>query len=93
MIARMNAVAVPPSWLNIHNQIISNLQALAVSHKILGQTDEDPLKGTFGMSNLIQVYQTVQPILVEITDKVKKNDLNPPNGQLWSLINSLTDGF
>lgn len=93
VIAKVDMIAVPPSWLKIHDQIILNLQSLAVSHKVLGQTAEDPLKGTFGMNNLMQVYQTIQPILVEINNKIKKNNLNPPNGQLWFLINSLTDGF
>jgi len=93
VIAEVNALTVPPSWLDIHRQIISNLQTLTVSHQTLSQTAEDPLKGVFGMENLISVYQNIQPIIVTVTQKIRKNNLNPPNGELWSLIDSLIDGF
>ncbi len=92
-IAKLNALSVPPSWLDIHKQVISNLQNLAISHQTLGQTAEDPLRGVLGMNNLISVYQNVQPLLVTVIQKIKKNNLTPPNGELWSLISSLTDGF
>lgn len=93
VIGKINAIAVPPSWLDVHRQILSNLQKLTVNHQALSQTTEDPLKGTLAMSNLMSIYQDIQPILVAITQKIKENNLNPPNGQLWNLINSLTDGF
>lgn len=88
-LSKVNAVAVPPSWLDIHKKIISNLQTLAINHEALSQTNEDPLKAVFAMNNLISMYQNVQPILLSITQKVKEEKLNPLNGQLWTLVNSL----
>jgi hypothetical protein len=93
ILADLNAITVPPSWLNIHRQVVSNIQTLIVSHQTIGQTAEDPLKGVLGMNNLVSMYQNIQPILVSIAAKIEKNNLNPPNGQLWNLIESLTNGF
>jgi hypothetical protein len=93
VIKKVNALTVPPSWLDVHQQILSNLQSLAVNHEALSQMTEDPLKAILAMNNLMSVYQNVQPILVTITKKIKENNLNLPNGQLWSLVGSLTDGF
>jgi len=93
VISKVNSVPVPPSWIGIHKQILSNLQTLSINHEALSQTSEDPLKSIFAINNLMSVYKNVQPILVSITQKIKENNLNPPNSQLWTLINSLTDGF
>ena len=93
VVGKINAVPVPSSWLDIHREIVSDLQTLAINHKALSQTSEDPLKSIMAMNNLMSVYKSVQPTLVTITQRIKKNNLNPPNGQLWSLVNSLTDGF
>ncbi|MBI2674372.1 MAG: hypothetical protein HYX22_01375 [Candidatus Yanofskybacteria bacterium] len=90
---KLNSTPVPPSWLDIHKQILSNVQTLIINHKALSQTNEDPLKSVLAMSNLISVYQDIQPTLINLTRKIKENNLNPPNGQLWSLVNSLTSGF
>ncbi|MEK7124286.1 MAG: hypothetical protein AAB877_01185, partial [Patescibacteria group bacterium] len=69
------------------------LQILSVNHEALSQTPEDPLKAVLAMNNLMSVYQNVQPILVSIAQKINENNLNPLNGQLWALVESLTDGF
>ncbi|TSC90630.1 MAG: Rhs family protein [Parcubacteria group bacterium Gr01-1014_2] len=93
IIKEVSALAAPPSWLDVHQQILSNLQILAINHQALSQTIEDPLKGVIAMNNLLSVYNNIQPILFTITQRIEENELNPPNGQLWNLINSLTDGF
>ena len=93
VINKINAISVPPSWIGIHRQILSNLQTLSINHQALSQMIEDPLKGIMAINNLMSIYQNIQPILVTITRKIKENNLNPPNGQLWNLIISLTNGF
>jgi len=93
VINELNTVSVPPAWLDVHSQILFNLQTLAINHQALSQTNDDLLKGSMAMSNLMSVYQDIQPILVTITKKIKENNLNPPNGKLWALINSLTNDF
>lgn len=93
VINKVNALAVPPSWFDIHQQLLSDLQTLAVNHQALGQMTEDPLKGLLAMNNLVSVYQEVQPFLLTVTTKIKENNLNPPNEQLWVLIKSLTNDF
>ena len=93
VIGKVNSLAVPPSWLDVHKKILSNLQILTINHQALSQTTEDPLKSILAIDNLVSVYQNVQPILVTITQKIKENNLNPPNGQLWDLVDSLIYGF
>lgn len=89
----VSVLAVPPSWLDIHQKILSSLQKLVINHQALGKTTDDPLKGALAMNNLMIVYQDVQPILVTISQKIKKDNLKPLNGQLWFLVNSLTNEF
>lgn len=89
VIDKINSVPVPPSWLDIHQQITLNLQTLIINHRALNLTPEDPLKGILAMNNLMSVYQDIQPILTIISQKIKENNLNLPDGTLWALVNSL----
>ncbi len=93
IVEKLNIMAVPPSWIEIHQQILNGLRTLIINHQALGQTDNDPLKSIAAMSSLTSLYQNVPSIFVNIIQKIKTNHLNPPNGQLWTLINSLTDGL
>jgi hypothetical protein len=91
----LNEVAViptPPSWANVHQQIIGDLRQLITSHQSLAQTDIDPIKGSAALSNLMFLYQDVRPILTTIIQKIKENNLKTPDGALWNLIVSLTNG-
>ena len=93
VIEKIRVVPVPPSWADIHQEILTGLQTLVINHRALAQTSDDPLKGIVAMNNLMTFYQDIQPLLVTIVQNIKINKLNPPNGQLWNLVNSLTDGF
>ncbi len=93
VISKVSAVPVPPSWLDVHQQILTGLQTLTINHQALGRTVDDPMKAIIAMGNMLTMYQEIQPLLLTMVQRIKINDLNPPNGQLWSLINSLTDGF
>lgn len=85
-------IPVPPSWTNIHQQIIDDLRRLIISHQALAQTDSDPIKGTAALSNLMSLYQNMRPTLTSIVQKIKENNLKSPDGALWNLIISLTNG-
>lgn len=93
LITKLNALAVPPAWLDIHRQLLTGLRTLVVNHQALGQIGKDPMKGITAINNLMTLYQEVQPTLVTIVQKIKKNNLKPPDGQLWALITSLTNGL
>lgn len=93
VLQKINALAVPPSWFNIHQRILTGLQTLVINHQALGRTNNDPLKSIAAVDNLMNLYQEVQPLVVSIVQNIKKNDLNPPSGLLWSLIYSLTNGI
>ncbi|GEM_PF-1943393 len=88
----VTALPVPPSWTDVHQQIIDDLRQLIISHQALAQTDSDPIKGAAALSNLISLYQNVRPILTTIVQRIKENNLKPPDGALWNLIVSLTNG-
>ncbi len=93
VMAKLNVLAVPPSWRSIHQQLLTGLQTLIINHQALGQISTDPMKGIAAMNNLMTLYQEVQPTLVTIVQKIKENNLHPPNGQLWTIITSLTNGL
>lgn len=93
LVTRFSTIAVPPTWSSIHQQILTGLQGLAVNHQALGQINEDPMKAIVAVNNLMTIYQEVQPNLVTIVQKIKENKLNPPDGQLWTLITSLANGL
>lgn len=93
VLQKVDALAVPPSWFNIHQSILTGLQTLVINHQALSQTNNDPLKSIAAVDNLMNLYQEVQPLVVSIVQNIKKNDLNPPNGPLWGLIYSLTNGI
>ncbi len=71
VLAKLNAVAVPSSWLNIHQKLLTGLQTLVVNHQALGHIGTDPMKGIAAMNNLMTLYQEVQPTLVTIVKKIK----------------------
>lgn len=91
--AKLNVVAVPPSWLDVHRQITTGLRSLIVNHRALSQIGEDPVKGIAAINNLMMLYQDVQPTLITIVQKINQNKLTPPNNQLWAIIISLTNGL
>jgi hypothetical protein len=93
VLAKINDIAVPPSWLEVHHQILTGLRTLIINHQALSHMSEDPMKGISAMNNLMTTYQEVQPTLVMIVQKIKENNLNPPGGQLWTIITSLTNGL
>ena len=86
------SIPVPPSWLDVHGQIMDSLKQLIISHQSLAQTDSDPIKSTAALNNLTSLYQNVRPMLSTIVQRVKENNLTPPDGALWNVIVSLTDG-
>ena len=90
---KFSSLAEPPSWLNVHQKILTGLQTLIINHQALSQTNDDPLKGVAAVENLMNIYQEIQPLTVEIAQNIKKNNLNQPGGPLWGLIYSLTDGL
>ena len=93
VMSKFNSIAVPPSWNNIHQQLLTGLKTLIVNHQAMGQISADPMKGIAAMNNLMTLYQDVQPVLITIVQKIKENNLNPPDGQLWAIINSITNGL
>ncbi len=93
VLTKFNTIAVPPSWLNIHHQILTGLQTLIINHQALAHINADPMKSVAAVNNLMTLYQDVQPTLVTIVQKVKENNLNPPEGQLWTVITSLANGL
>lgn len=92
-IAEINSLAVPPAWASIHRQILTVLGNLEINHLALAQIGDDPIKGIAAMANIMSLYQDVRPILTAIVRKIRDNNLNPPSGPLWSLIDNLTNGF
>ncbi len=93
VLVKINSTPVPPSWNDIHQKLLTAIKGLEIDHQALGQIGNDPMKGMIAMSNLVSVYQNIPPILVSIAQKINDGHLNPPNSQLWSLINSLTNGL
>lgn len=91
LIEEVNNLGVPPDWQEIHEEILLNLRTLAINHWSLAQTKEDPLKSILAMDKLMSVYQDVQPLLASVEKKMKENNLNPPKGELWKLIKTLSD--
>lgn len=87
------SLSVPPSWNAVHQQIATELRNLEINHRAIANMEEDPIKGIAAMGNLMSLYQNIKPLLVSITQKVRDNNLNPPSGQLWQLVNSLTNGL
>lgn len=92
-IVAMNSFSVPPSWTGIHQQILTILRNLELNHRAMAQIGNDPIKGIAAMGNLMSLYQDIKPLLTVIVKKVRDNNLNPPSGQLWNLIDNLTNGF
>ncbi len=92
VLGEVAAIPVPPSWTDLHQKIIDDLRQLIVSHQALAQTDSDPIKGAAALSNLMSLYKDVRPVLTSIVQKIKEGNLKPPDGALWNLIVSLTNG-
>ena len=86
-------IAVPPSWKNIHQHLLTDLQTLIINHQAMSQIGADPMKSTAAMNNLMTLYQDVQPSLVMIVQKIKENNLTPPSDYLWTIITSITNGL
>lgn len=87
------SLSVPPSWTEIHQQILAGLKNLEINHRAIAKMDDDPIKGIVATGNLAQIYQDIRPLLTAMVKKVRDNDLDPPSGQLWNLIDTLTNGF
>lgn len=92
-IVAINSLFVPPSWTNIHQQILIVLRNFEINHRAMTKIGNDPIKGIAAMGNLMSLYQNIKPILTAIVKKIQDNNLNPPGGQLWHLIDTLTNGL
>lgn len=93
VMTKFNTVAVPPSWIDIHKHLQTDLQTLIINHQAMGQISADPLKGIAAMNNLMTLYQDIQPTLITIVQKIKGGNLAPPDNQLWTIITSITNGL
>ncbi len=88
--AEVNALSVPPSWSDIHTQIIATLENLKINHLAISNIGTDPIKALAAMNNIMPSYMSARDLLTSIVQKAKEQHLQTPSGQFWDLVNSLT---
>lgn len=80
--------AVPFQWTDIHQKILSLLKKLELYHRSIALANDDSLKQVVVLGNLQNVYLESQPILSQIENRAKNNQLKIPHNDFFS-INSL----
>lgn len=75
----------PEDWKDIHQKILTLLKKLELYHRSIALSNEDSIKQTIILGNLQNVYLQSQPIIIEINNRIKKEQLNSPDNNFFDI--------
>lgn len=79
----------PSDIFETHKRGLSLLKQLEVHFQTIAFSTDDPLKLLIVVTNLQTVYLETQPILSELSDYARKNNLSVSNSELLNIVNEL----
>ena len=85
----LKETSTPSQWTATHKKVLALLKKLELYHRSIALSNDDSLKQTIILGNLQNVYLESQPILSQIDRQAKKNLLNVPHSDFFSITNLL----
>lgn len=82
---QLNQTEVPQSWASIHTKILTLLKKLELYYREIALSTNDDIKEMIVLGNLQTVYFEAQPILAEIDNKIKKDNLTTPDSDFFNI--------
>lgn len=91
--ANIQNMDVPASWKDIHLELLSDVQSLALTLEAFSSMGTDPLKAIIATQNLQDLYTSVPKLLTKMAQKVKENNLQVANNTFLNLIATITNAL
>ncbi|TSC74088.1 MAG: calcium-binding protein [Parcubacteria group bacterium Gr01-1014_44] len=82
---KLSDIPVPEDWVKTHQKVLTLLKKLELYHRSIALSNDDSLKQTIILSNLQNVYLQSQPIVMEINNRIRKEQLKSPDNNFFDI--------